>query len=181
MDTTFCRGALHAPAAERYNKHEAMEMTDQEYIGGKRPDNTVWKMKLHLPPYAVPNNDVTAVAALCFQSDKILAVKNPRGWDIPGGHIESGETPVDALIRELSEEASFKVTSHTAIAYLETDYIPKRKTFMIVYKVDGTQGDFTPFAEISACQFMPIDEFLSAYKGGNKDLMQNLIVVIQSD
>jgi 8-oxo-dGTP pyrophosphatase MutT (NUDIX family) len=132
-------------------------------------------MKLHLPPFTVRNEDVTAVAAFSFQSVKILAVKNPRGWDIPGGHVEPGETPSAALIRELSEEAAFTVIAYHPIAYLETDYKPDYQTFMIIYSVTGTQGLFTPFAEISACQFMPVDSFLSAHTGGNQELMKLLV------
>lgn len=35
---------------------------------------------------------------------------NPHMWEFPGGKLESGETPADALVRELREEMALEVT-----------------------------------------------------------------------
>lgn len=36
---------------------------------------------------------------------EVLFVHHPtRGWEIPGGHLEAGESPSEAMLRELQEE-----------------------------------------------------------------------------
>lgn len=64
---------------------------------------------------------------MIFQSAHIILV-NKQGnilltqrrdvpvWVIPGGHLEKGETPKDAVIRELYEETGIKVNDATLIA-----------------------------------------------------------------
>lgn len=56
------------------------------------------------------------VAAVLIDADgRVLIAKRPEGksmaglWEFPGGKIEPGETPEDALIRELNEELGITV------------------------------------------------------------------------
>ena len=40
---------------------------------------------------------------------EVLFVEHPvRGWEIPGGHLEGGESPEQALLRELNEETGLE-------------------------------------------------------------------------
>lgn len=64
------------------------------------------------------NLPITAVGCFLIKDDSMLLIKNSRGWDIPGGHIESGETPLDAIKRELKEEANCEADNFTIIGHL---------------------------------------------------------------
>lgn len=60
-----------------------------------------WKQSSELPK----RDQITSVHGFCFQDDKLLLVDlQHRGWDFPGGHIESNESPEACLKREVFEE-----------------------------------------------------------------------------
>ncbi len=59
---------------------------------------------------------IPVVAGFLRQGEKVLLGQRPEThslagqWEFPGGKIESGETPEDALARELSEELGIDAT-----------------------------------------------------------------------
>ena len=70
---------------------------------------------------------INVVAAIIVRDGKILATQRgygeyKDGWEFPGGKIEPGELPEDALVREISEEldASIEVVDYLTI--VEHDY-----------------------------------------------------------
>lgn len=59
----------------------------------------------------------------CFplKDNQILFTMNPRGIDIIGGHVEVGETPLEALKRECNEEASIVINDYKLIGAIQVD------------------------------------------------------------
>jgi len=68
------------------------------------------------------------VAALIFRDEKILVCQRtrhqtmPLKWEFPGGKIEPGEQPRDALRRELDEELGIEATIGEEVARIRHDY-----------------------------------------------------------
>ncbi|MDP4012968.1 MAG: NUDIX hydrolase [Candidatus Nanoarchaeia archaeon] len=59
-----------------------------------------------------------SVGALIKKDNKFLLIdrkKVPYGWAPPAGHIDEGETSIQALKREVKEEANLKVKSFKLI------------------------------------------------------------------
>lgn len=70
---------------------------------------------------------IRVVAAVIRSGNKIFATQRgygdyKDGWEFPGGKIESGETPEDALVREICEELAVDVSVGELISTIEYDY-----------------------------------------------------------
>ncbi len=69
------------------------------------------------PTTAAPPILLVAAVALVDADGRVLIARRPEGksmaglWEFPGGKIEAGERPEDALIRELREELGIEVTN----------------------------------------------------------------------
>ena len=68
------------------------------------------------------------VAALILQDGKLLVCQRtrhqtmPLKWEFPGGKIEEGEQPRDALRRELHEELGIQATIGDELARIQHEY-----------------------------------------------------------
>lgn len=73
---------------------------------------------------------LVAACALVDPDRRVLIARRPEGksmaglWEFPGGKMEAGETPEAAVIRELHEELSVKVTEAclAPLTFVSHDY-----------------------------------------------------------
>ena len=92
---------------------------------------------------------VTA-CVLVDESGRILIVKRPPGrslaglWEFPGGKVEPGELPEQALARELAEELGIEVATAdlTPLTFVSHSY-PEFHLLMPLYLCRRWRGDLT--------------------------------------
>ena len=70
---------------------------------------------------------IEVVAAIIRKEDKIFATQRGYGdwkdwWEFPGGKMEAGETPEEALKREIREELSTEISVDEFLCTVEYDY-----------------------------------------------------------
>lgn len=74
-----------------------------------------------------PMKTINVVAAVIINDNRIFATQRGYGqwkdwWEFPGGKIESGESPEEALRREIREELATEIIVGDLLTTVEYDY-----------------------------------------------------------
>ena len=118
--------------------------------------------------------NIEVVAAIIRKGDEIFATQRGYGdfkdwWEFPGGKMESGETPEEALVREIREELDTEISVDKFIHTVEWDYPKFHLTmhcFMCSLKTDALHLNEHEAARwlnkegIHSVKWLPADELL---------------------
>ena len=95
-------------------------------------------------------------------------------WEFPGGKVEHGESPQDALVRELREELQIEAVAGSEIARYEHNYPSGSRVHLLFFAVREFTGEPTGcvFEQIrwTALQELPALDFVE----GDLDFVRRL-------
>lgn len=115
-----------------------------------------------------PDQPVVGVGAVIIREGRLALIKRgnepARGkWTIPGGHVELGESPENAVIRETMEETGLDVETPTLLDVvtnvdLDKDGKIKYHYVIIDYLVHVTAGTAQASSDAAELRWVPFDE-----------------------
>jgi ADP-ribose pyrophosphatase YjhB (NUDIX family) len=112
-----------------------------------------WSVRLWHPRFAV-----TAGGVVTDNRGRVLLLKHRfrpgSGWGVPGGFLESGEHPEDALRRELLEEVGMEITNLKLVA---TKTFRKPKQVEIIFSCQAVSDPETLNFEIQTAGWFAPD------------------------
>ena len=117
---------------------------------------------------------IEVAAAVIRRGDRIFATQRGYGewkgwWEFPGGKLEAGETPQQALVREIREELDAEIEIGDRIRTVEWDYPAFHLTLHCywctlisdaVHLNEHAAARWLGREELSAVQWLPADTAL---------------------
>src|SRR5574344_728592 len=118
--------------------------------------------------------NIIVVAAIIIKDNKVFATQRGYGefkdwWEFPGGKIESGETPEEALKREIIEELDTEISVDKYLTTVDYDY-PSFHLNMRCYichiikgkleLLEAEQAKWLTIKDIDTVDWLPADEII---------------------
>ena len=123
---------------------------------------------------------VDVAVGIIRRQDQVFISKRPDNlhqgglWEFPGGKVEIGESPAQALQRELFEEVGIRVLNSQGEMLIEHDYGDKRVRLHIMSTTEFTGEPFGK--ESQQCRWVNVAE-LEAYQfpEANKAIVEHIL------
>lgn len=92
----------------------------------------------HAIVHTVQPTFTAGAVAIIEHEGRVLALRQVHrtGWSLPGGLIDKGEQPRDAVIREVREETGLDVEPGSAVA---TYFVPEIRHIDVIFRVHCTE------------------------------------------
>lgn len=115
--------------------------------------------------YQPPKHIVSAATIVLNDKNEILLIKGPkRGWEMPGGQVEEGESIKEAAIRETKEETGIDVEIIKFCGIFQNVGRSICNTLFLAKPIGGVP---TTSSESLEVRFFPIDEALKIVNYSN--------------
>lgn len=103
----------------------------------------------------------------------LIATAGGRRWQLPKGHLEAGEVPAQAAVREVREETGVTGTIVAALSGVDYTFLERGKHrirkhvdyFLLAYE-SGSEADFEP-REVVAARWFPWPEAIAKLSHAN--------------
>ena len=133
-----------------------------------------------------PDRPILAVGALIVEKNKLLLVKRrhppDKGkWSIPGGAVETGESLMQAIKREVQEECNLIIDNGKIGALIDKIYFTKESKIIFHYSIVDFifyrfKGNPRASSDAEAAEFFPINIILknNSVAGSVKNILSIL-------
>lgn len=112
-----------------------------------------------------PKHIVSAAAIVRNDQGHILLIKGPkRGWEMPGGQVEEGESLAQAAIREVKEESGIDIEVNRFCGVYQNTEKSICNTLFLGKPIGGV---CTPSEESLEVGYFPLEEVKEMVTWGN--------------
>ena len=124
---------------------------------------------------AQPKHTVAVSGLISHSNGKILLIRSPRrGWELPGGKVEEGENLIEALQREIQEEAGVTASIGPLVGIYSNIRLPTK--LMFGFLGDYVSGELSTSAESVETEWVARDSVLQCVSNPvSYDLMKDML------